>query len=108
MSDAGASRMKSTVERSQTTQERPKFRHRAAKSAFFTQNDLHRCLYGRNQVMLVSKDELIYSLLHEEEVKSYCKFLVSSLVSRHFKERQSPQFANLLFRISQKIIACQM
>ena len=35
--------------------------------------------------MLVSKDELIYSLLHEEEVKSYCKFLVSSLVSRHFK-----------------------
>ena len=59
--------------------------------------------------MLVSKDELIYSLLHEEEVKSYCKFLVSSLVlSRHFKERQSPQFANFLFRISQNIIACQM
>ncbi|CAH3014629.1 unnamed protein product, partial [Porites evermanni] len=61
-------------ERSQTTQERPKFRHRAPKSALFTQNDLHRCLYGRNQVMLVNKDELIYSLLHEEEVKSYwCK-----------------------------------
>lgn len=86
MSDASASRMKSTAERSQTTQERPKFRHRAPKSALFTQNDLHRCLYGRNQVMLVSKDELIYSLLHEEEVKSYCKFLVSSLLSRFLGE----------------------
>ena len=99
MSHAGASRMKSTVERSQTTQERPKFRHRAAKSAFFTQNDLHRCLYGRNQVMLVSKDELIYSLLHEEEVKSYCKFLVSSLVSRDRKSVVNFRFCFVLLCI---------
>lgn len=76
MSSAGFSRVKTTYtgeQSAQVAQERPLLAQTAKPVLHFTQSDLHRCLYRRNEVKLVNKEDLRTSLQHEEEFNSYCK-----------------------------------
>lgn len=78
MSNAGFPRVKSAYtgrKDSNVTQERSYPTPHTAQPVLFTPNDLHRCLYRRNEVRLVNKDDLKTSLPRGQEVDSYCKFL---------------------------------
>lgn len=74
MSSAGISRPKSTSVHTLLNRTQRRIRTQAADANLCTTEDLHQCLYQRNQVISVSKDDFRTSRLHKEEVFSYwCK-----------------------------------
>lgn len=74
MSNAGISRAKTTVEHTFVSSRARTFQPQANRPMLCTTDDLHRCLYKRDDVIFVSKEDFRTSLRHKEEVHSYwCK-----------------------------------
>ena len=73
MSNAGISRAMTTVEHTFVSSQARTFQPQANRPMLCTTEDLHRCLYKRDEVIFVSKEDFRTSLRHKEEVHSYCK-----------------------------------
>lgn len=73
MSNAGISRAKTTGEHTFVSSWARSFQPQANRPMLATTDDLQRCLYKRDEVILVSKEDFRASLLHKKEVHSYCK-----------------------------------
>lgn len=73
MSNAGISRPKSASEHTLSSRTPRRVRSHAADVNLCSIEDLHQCLYQRNQVISVSTDDFRSSGLHKEEAIRYCK-----------------------------------
>lgn len=69
MNGSGFSRVQSSL----TGREHLQVTRESQKAVVFTPNDLHRCLYRKNEVILLNKEDLRTSFQRREEVHNYCK-----------------------------------